>query len=499
METPLEGIEAAERDLLDSAEAGGRAIRGGAIRSLGYFVGLALALISAPLLTRHLGVADFGRWVVVGSLIAIVTIVADAGLTTVGVREYAVRDAEGRQRLMRNLVAVRLVVAVVGAAAAVLFALAAGYDHVLVAGTALGGLGLLFTMAQHTYVIPLTAELRLGRATALDLLRQALTVIGIVALVLSGAGLLAFFVLPVPIGIVVLLTTLVVVRGHRGVRPRFDREEWRYLLAETLPAAAASVLASLFYRVAIVMMSVITIAAETGYFSASFRVIEAFVAVPSFVVGSAYPVLSRAADTDRDRLAYGFERLFQVCVILGAWIAFALVAGAKPIIAFVGGSEFAPAVPVLQLQGPALAATFLVALFGGTLWVVREKRRLVTGNLFGVAAAIALTAALVPVWEAKGAAVAMTCAETLLAVWLGIALLGRHRELRPSPSVVPKVLVALAAASALALTPLPSVLVVVIGSAVYFAVLLLLRAVPVEIWHAIVHRRGQDVLEPPSR
>jgi O-antigen/teichoic acid export membrane protein len=455
---------------------------------LGYGVGLLLTLVSAPLLTRHLGVVDFGRLVTVSSLITIVSILADAGLTMVGVREYAVRDAEGRHRLMRSLVAVRLLVAAIGGAAAVLFAVAAGYGGVLVAGTALGGAAVVLTMAQHTYVIPLTAELRLGLATMLDLLRQALTVVGIVVLVMAGAGLLAFFILPIPVGIALLATTLLTIRGHRGVRPRADREEWQYLLTETLPAATASVLASLFYRVAIVMMSVIATAVQTGYFSASFRVVEAFVAVPSLIIGSAYPVLSRAADTDQQRLSYGFQRLFEVCVILGAWTALALVAGAKPMIDFVGGADFAPAIPVLQIQGLALAATFLVALFSGTLWVVRAKRELVIGNVAGVTAAIVLTGVLVPIAEAKGAAIAMTCAEALLAAWLGVVLLRSRPELRPSLGVLPKVFVALAAGTALAFAPLPDIVAIVLGSVAYFAVLFLLHGIPAEIWRAVTSR-----------
>ena len=455
------------------------------MRSSGYFLGLALGLISVPLLTRHLGVADFGRYVIVGSLIAIVTIVADAGLTTVGVREYAVRDAAGRHRLMRNLLAVRLIVAVVAGAAAVLFALIAGYDEVLVAGTALGGAGLVFLIAQQTYVIPLTAELRLGLATLLDLLRQVLTVVGVVILVAAGAGLLAFFVIPIPVGIAVLVATAFALRGHIGLRPRVERVEWSYLLIETLPAAAASALASLFYRVAILMMSVIASATQTGYFAASFRVVEAFVAVPSLLVGSAYPVLARAADTDRQRLSYAFQRLFEVCLILGAWIALALAVGAEAVIDIIAGADFAPAVPVLQIQGLAIAATFFVALFGGTLWVVREKRQLVIGNVAGVLAAIVLTGVLVPVADAKGAAVAMVCAEALLALWLGTALLARHAELRPTLGVVPKVAVAAAAAGALLLAPLPQIVDVVLMSAVYFGVLLLLRGIPTEIWQAL--------------
>jgi O-antigen/teichoic acid export membrane protein len=489
-----------ESDVLDSSEAGGLAARGVAVRLVGYSAGLALTLVSASLLTRHLGVVDFGRFVTVSSLIVIVAILADAGLTTVGVREYAVRDAKGRHRLMRNLVALRLVVAAIGLGGAVLFAFVAGYGRVLVAGTAFAGIGLVFTMAQHTYIIPLTAELRLGRATMLDLLRQALTTVGIVSLVIAGAGLLAFFILPIPVGIAVLAATLVAIRGHPGMRPRADREEWRYLVVETLPAAAASVLASLFYRVAIVMMSVIATAVQTGYFSASFRVVEAIVAVPSLIVGSAYPVLSRAADTSQRRLSHWFQRLFEICVILGAWSALVLTVGAKPVINLVAGADFAPAVPVLRIQGLALAATFLVALFGGTLWVVRAKRELVVGTVAGVAAAIALTAVLVPIAEAKGAAIAMTCAETLLAAWLGLALLRPRPELRPSFGVVPKVLVALAAGAALAFVPLPDVLAVVLGSLAYFGVLFMLGGIPTELRHAM--RRGsatEDVSTSPSR
>lgn len=471
------------------------------MRLSGYFAALALTLVTVPLLTRHLGVVDFGRFVTVVSLVAIVGILADAGLTMVGVREYAVRDEEGRRRLMRNLVAVRLVIAAAGVAGAVLFAVLVNYEHVLVIGTVFGGLGLVFTMAQHTYIIPLTAELRLGLATMLDLLRQALMTIGIVVLVFAGMGLLAFFIVPIPVGIVVLAVTLLTIRGQRSLRPRADRQEWQYLLAETLPAAAASVLASLFYRVAIVMMSVIASAVQTGYFSLSFRVIEAFVAVPSLVVGSAYPVLSRAADTDQHRLSYGFQRLFEICVILGAWTALAVGAGAEPVIHLVGGAGFDPAVPVLRIQAPALAASFLVALFSGMLWVVRAKRELVIGYVAGVTAAIALTAVLGALAEAKGAAIAMTCAETLLAVWLGVALLRSRPDLRPSLRIVPKLLVALAAGAALMFAPLPDILAVVVGSAAYFGILLVLGAVPAEIWHALPLRRGEteNVSARPSR
>jgi O-antigen/teichoic acid export membrane protein len=428
-------------------------------------------------------VADYGSYVVVTSLIAIAMIFADAGLTAAGVREYSVRDSDGRARLLQNLASARLVASCLAGGGAVLFALAVGYERILVAGAALGAVGLVLTVAQRTYAIPLAVALRLELATALDLLRQALSVAGIVVLVLAGAGLLAFFVLPVPVALAVLAVTLVVVRGYGGLRPSVRRDEWLFLLGE-LPAAAASTLGALFYRVAIVMMSLLATAQETGYFALSLQVADVFVPLATLVVGTALPILARAADSDPQRLAFAFRQLFDVSVILGVGTAFVLVAGAEPIVAFLGGADFEPSVPVLRIQGLAIAATFFVTLSVYMLWALRARRQLVFGNLFGFGAAVALTAALIPAWDAMGAALAMLVAESLLAVWLGVALLGRRPELRPSLRAPAKVMVAVAVATAIALTPLPPLVDVILGSVAYLVVLLALRAIPVEIWRA---------------
>ena len=440
-------------------------------------------MLSAPLLTRHLGVVDYGSYVVVGSLIAIAVILADAGMTAAGIKEYSVRDASGRTRLLQNLVAARLAASAVAGSGVVLFALAAGYAPILVAGTALGAVGLVLSIAQRTYAIPLAVALRLELVTALDFLRQALTVAGILVLVVAGGGLLAFFVLPIPVALVVLVATLVVVKGYGRIRPSVEREEWRLLLGE-VPAAAASMLGALFYRVAVIMMSLLATSEQTGYFGLSTGVVDVFVPVATLISGSAFPILARAADTDRQRLGLAFRQLFDVSVIVGIGIAFVLVAGAEPIVAFLGGIEFEPTVPVLRIQGLAVATTFLVTLFGYMLWVLRARRQLVIANLAGLAAAVALMAVLIPVWDAKGAAVAMLIAETLLAAWLAVALLHSRADLRPQLRTVAKAIVAVAVAGCIALMPIPPLGSVILGTMAYLVVLLLLRAIPLEIWRA---------------
>jgi O-antigen/teichoic acid export membrane protein len=176
-------------------------------------------------------------------------------------------------------------------------------------------------------------------------------------------------------------------------------------------------------------------------------------------------------------------------VILGLGTAFVLVVGAEPIIAFIGGSEFAPAVPILRIQGLAVALTFLVMLFSYMLWALRARRQLIVCNLAGVCAAIALIAVLAPLREAKGAAVAMLISEFLLLSCLAVALLWSRPDLWPSLRTTVKALVAIAIAAAFAFMPISRLLAVTVGATAYLIVLVVLRAFPRDAWSALLRRR----------
>lgn len=475
-------------DVLTSAEAPGLAFRGGILRVGGYFAGIALALLSIPFLTRHLGVDDFGRYVTVLSLIAIAGLVSDAGLTVVGVREYVMRDATARARLVRNLVGLRALIATIGTCGATVFALAAGFNAAMVIGTALAGVGLVLTVIQRTYTVPLQSDLRLGLVTALDLARQALTVIAILALIVAGAGLVEFLAVPVPVGLALVAATTLAMRRRSVVRPAFDVDEWRYLTREAVPVAIASTIGSFFYRSAIIMMALIGTPEETGYFSASFRIIEAIIMVPGLVTAAAFPIIVRAAHDDRERLAYSLQRLFDIGVILGTWTAMCVVLGAGPAIEFVGGSDFEPAVPVLRVQGIAVASSYLVAVWATGLWALREQRALAWANVVGVGMAVALTAALIPSSGALGAAIAMTIVEALLAAIYAFVLMRSRPHLRPSLMVVPKSLAAATPAVALWFAPLPDIVNVVLATALFYVLLLVLRGMPREVMQALRDR-----------
>jgi O-antigen/teichoic acid export membrane protein len=485
-------LESSAVDILDTGEAGTKLIRGGVLRVAGYVAGVLVGLVSTPLMVRHLGVADFGHFITVSSLIFIVGGLTDAGLINIGTREYVTREAGDRARFVQLLVGMRLALTAAAVAAAVGFAFIAGYGRELRVGTLIAGLGLLMTNLQSTFVVPLATGLRLGWVAALDLIRQIATAALFALLVLAGAGLLSFFWVSVATGGLVLVITAVLVRRDIPLFPAVDVGEWRELLRETLPFAAASALGVVYFRVAVILMSLISTPEQTGYFSVSFRILEIVSGIPWLLVISAFPILARAARDDESRLRYALQRLFEVDVIVGVWLALALFGGAPFAIEVVGGDKFEPSIVVLRILGLALVGTFLVATWGFALLSLHRHMELFVANALAILIGGGLTVLLVPKHGAEGAAIATTATEFALAAIYAVMLARGRGEFSASPKVLPPVALATLLAAATLAVPVHDVARVALASAVYFGVLGALRAIPAEVMDALpIRRRGR--------
>lgn len=467
------------------------------MRVTSYGVGIALTLVSAPLLLRHLGVDRYGLFVTATALVTVAALVADAGLTVLGVREFSTRSLASREGLMRNLLYLRLLLALVTACGAILFATVAGYPSAMTDGVALAGAGMVLATLQQTLTIPLAAQLRQSAIAALELVTRAATVAATLALIAAGAALLPFLAIPIPVSLAALAATAVVVRNQLPARRRPDGREIRRLLRSALPIAAASVLGAVFYRVAVIVLSVTAPGNETGYFAASGRIIEALLPIPSIVASAVFPVLVQAADEGEDSLAGPFGRLLEAALVLGGALAVVLIAGSEAFIAFLGGREFASSAAVLQIQGPAIIASFAFAALAAGLWALHQQRALLIATLAGLGSIITLTVILGGYAGARGAAIAMLVSEAVLVLTAGYLLLRRRPVLRPRAVFLVKLGSALAAGVAIGLAGFPSGVAVVLATAVYGGIVLGSRAMsipPAELIAALrpARRSGGD-------
>jgi O-antigen/teichoic acid export membrane protein len=479
-------------DVLDTAAAGGMVMRGALLRLLGYGAGSGLALVSAIVLTRHLGVDAFGQYTTIVAVSTIATQLTEGGLTSLTTREFAAERGGARAEHLRELLGLQIVTTGVAIAIATLFALAAGYNASRVIGSAVAALGLGLVLLQGTLAVPLVASLRLGLVSALELLRQAVFVTLTVVLVAAGAGLLPLLTALVPSSVIVLAATLWLTRDQALPRPALRPRAWRRLIGVAIAFSFATVLATIYAVTAQVVTSLVAGSHQTGLFSAAFRVFAVVASSAGLIVSSAYPLLARTAREDHARLAFALQRLLEVSVLLGMAAAIGAVTGAKAIISVLAGHKYIGAAPALRIEGLALLGTFLLTTWGFAIMSLREHRALVLSNAAALAVTAGLTLLLARHHGARGAAIAVVAGEwTLAAAFLRTLVRGETR-LRPDARPLLRVGVAAAPAFAVMLLGLPAGFQVGTALSVYLLAIVVLRAYPRELLELLPRHRHRE-------
>jgi O-antigen/teichoic acid export membrane protein len=473
-------------DVLTSAEAGGKVIRGSVARLVGTGVGILIGLFTAALLFHHLGLAESGRYITVLSLVAIAGNIADAGLNVTGSRELALRRPQDRSALVANFIGLRLAITPVALAAMIGFTVLAGYPQRMVIGTALAGTGLFIWSTADAVLLRLTVELRNAGLAFIDFLRQAVTLIGVALLVVLGAHLTPFFAVQIVVGLVVVAVTPLIAGRGAVVRPRFDRAEQRALLRNSLPVAAAVVLGQIYFRLVIVMMSLISTPKQVGYFGGSLRAMETLVSIPILVAGVALPLLTAAARDNRARMRYAIMGLSEGAVIAGVLVALVTLRAAEPVMALIGGAQFRPAGAVLRIQVAALLFIALYQIWTVSLVALGRQRELILTNALALAGLAVFAAVLTPLFGAQGGATASVLGDALLACLIYWRLYASGIGAAMKISFLARVALAAVIASAVLIVPgLPDLLAAALAGLLFLGVGHLIGMLPDELWAAL--------------
>lgn len=477
-------------ELIDTAAAGPAAMRGGLLRTASFAASLMIGIASAPLLVRHLGGVEFGRYSTALAVVAIVAGLTEGGVTTVALRELsATKDPAAAEALMRDLLGLRIVLSAGGLALGVAFMAIGGYGGALTLGVFLAGVGLMFTAMQGLLAIILQSRLRFGWAALIELSRGVIGIGLIVVLILTDRGTVELLAVTVPVGALTLALTVPLVRGQMSLRPAFAPRRWIPLVREVMVIALAVAVYALYFRVTLLVTSLVSSAAQTGYFAISFRIMEALIGVPALLIGAAFPIISRSARDDRRRFEYATSRIYELSLFLGGVMALGLLLAAPFAIQLLVGTSDHPSVEVLQIQSVALVAGFVVSATSFPLLGMHRNREVLVACCVSLVVAAVAALILAPAHGAVGAAIGANIADFGLAVTLTAML--RRRGGPPLPlSAVPVMLVAgVCGYGAGRLAGIHPLVEAVVGCLVFLAVLALLRRFPPELRELLTTRR----------
>lgn len=457
-------------------------------------VGTGVASVGAS--TRYLGVEYFGALAAATAFASLLGPMIDVGLSTIGAREIS-RHPERRNQLVGVILTVGLLMAVVVSAIALVVA------QVIFRG---GGEHELIRRGITLMLIPIPISAPVAAASAYLVSEQraymsmfasvAGSVVTLVALGLAiafdagfSAVMLAYALHMLGYGAVMVG----VARKHVQFRLNFDLGLWKQMLRWSVPLGLASIVHGLYARIDLLLLSLMSTGSQIALYGLAYKLLDALYLLPYIVMATLLPELSRLANQPAalyELVRTTFSSVLAVVVPIVVYV----VVFAQPIMELIGGKGFEGAGSVLQIMMLAVAGFFLTLVFAEVLIATNRQSAVLATWVTVLVVNVALNAVLIPLWEARGAAVALVISE-LMALGSVMVLYRRHGSLPRATRGIRMALAAVGmagAALAVQSLPLPDVPRLVLGGVasllVYAGGLVVLGALPDKVRAAVVER-----------
>jgi O-antigen/teichoic acid export membrane protein len=452
----------------------------------------------AMLMLRILAPEMAGRYYFAVAFIGYFDILVKFGLGTLLTREVA-KDRSQANRYLSMVTVLRglLWLAALPLMAAVIWVYfqSGAMTPSVVAAIALFALGLIFSNLADGFSSVFNAYEKMEYPAAISTVTALTRVsLGVLAL-LAGLGYVGLAGVSIFANLVsaVILGRLMV---RHCFKPHFewDSRASRWMLVTSFPLMINLLLATLFFRVDMLLLQPLQGDTVVGYYGAAYAYINALIIIPSFFTLAIFPLMSRYAAQGRDSLRRAYVLSLRLLLMVAVPIAAGVPFIAEGLMLVLGGSEYLPHSAIaLQIMIWFLPLSFVNSVTQYVLIAIDQQRFLTKAFLIGVTFNVVANLIAIPLFSYKGAAVVTVLSELALLIPFYWAV---RKHLGPLPWVSllwqPALASLVMAGVMWLLRGIPWPLLIPVGGLVYGAVLVLsggfrqpdmgvlLRAIPLD-------------------
>ena len=228
---------------------------------------------------------------------------------------------------------------------------------------------------------------------------------------------------------------LYVLMSHHIIRLRWlpDWNLQKWMLWESYPLMLNHLLATVFWRIDILILTAIVGDFGVGLYSASYKYIDGLNIIPSYFTLAIFPVMSRFASDSPDSLARTHRLSLRLLTMLAIPIMVFVFFTAEPLILILGGFDYVPgSVLPLQLLVLSIPIGFMNSVTHYVLIAVNRQRFLTWAFVGGVIFNTVANFILIPRLGVPAAAITTILSEFALFfpfIW------AVHRYIAPIPWV----------------------------------------------------------------
>lgn len=388
-----------------------------------------ISLVVIIYLARYLGTAGFGKYNFIFAYLAFFGVITDLGLQQILVREMS-RDKSVAPKLIGNAYLIRLILTVFAVVLSLIIISFMSYPADTTTYIYIAAFTVFFISFSDFYATIFQANLKMEYREIAKLAFKILSAILIFWVIFSHGTLMHIMIALVFSEMVKTLISYLFSR--KFVKPRFeiDLGLWKYLFKEALPIALAGVIHIIYFRIDVVMLSMMMGDAEVGLYSAAYKLSEPLSLIPAALMMSMFPIMSASFKSSEERLLKSYRLSFKYLLIITLPIAIGTMLLSDKIILLIYGAEFTGSAVALKILIWALVFTSGGAIFWSLLTSIGKQKLGTYITALCAFGNITLNFILIPILSYTGASIASVMT-ALLAFIMGFYFVSKNLQALP--------------------------------------------------------------------
>lgn len=369
------------------------------------------------IIARALGPADLGKYYFALSFTTIFAVFIDLGLSSVLTRETA-KTPERAQAIFSNILALKIPLAIVTLAATWLTINLLGYPELTRQLVYLSSICMILDSFTLSFFAVSRGFHNLSFESIASVVFQLIVLCSGLIFLRLGFGVRALMTGLAGASVFNFIYSLSVVkrRWRVSLRPRFDKDLIKLIIAIALPFALFGIFSRVYLYLDSVLLSYFSGDREVGIYQVAFKIIFALQFLPMAFSASLYPAFASYWAKNREQLAITFERAMNYLIVISLPIAVGIIVIADKLVQ-VFRSGYADSVLPLQITMVAVVFNFL--MFGvGALLNACDRQKINTVIMGTVTAiSVIINLILIPRYGAVGASFTVAITTAISFFW----------------------------------------------------------------------------------
>jgi O-antigen/teichoic acid export membrane protein len=376
---------------------------------LSYFLGFIYILYAA----RYLGPANFGILSFALAFTAIFQILADLGLSTLTTREIS-KDKAFENKFINNIIPIKLILSVFTFLIIYLVINSLNYPIQTKEVVYILSCSIIFTSLSQLFYSLFQAYEKLFYQSLTQFLNSLFLFIGIIIAIYLKLNVIGFATIYLLVFMFIFILNFIILK-RRFLTPKIEINFsfWKFIIKNALPLSFIAIFGTIAFRIDSVLLSLFTNNIFVGWYTASYKLIEALIFIPIVYTISIYPIFSILHTKSIDYLKLVYKKSFKFLFIIGVPISVGGTLLSTKIILFFYGTAFMPSILALQILIWSIPLIFLTKMISYLFASINKQNLLLKISFIYMCTNIASNIILIPYWGYIGCSFATLLSELI--------------------------------------------------------------------------------------